>query len=291
MNITDLRQKIPHFVALTRLDRPIGIYLLLWPMLWALWFAAKGVPQPDVLLIFIVGTVLTRSAGCAINDYADRDFDAHVARTRDRPLATGVLSSREALGAAGILMLLALLLVLLTNKLTVQLSFIAVLLAVIYPFAKRYTHLPQVILGAAFGFAVPMAFAAQINALPALAWWIYLTAILWAMAYDTLYAIADRSDDLKIGIKSSAILFGRFDLSVVAAIQAIVITLLAIIGWQNGRGIVYFAGLVAAIGFVVYQLWLARDRDPKRCIRAFLNNNWLGMTVFAALVIDFALYP
>ena len=291
MNITDLRQKIPHFVALTRLDRPIGIYLLLWPMLWALWFAAKGVPQPDVLLIFIVGTVLTRSAGCAINDYADRDFDAHVARTRDRPLATGVLSSREALGAAGILMLLALLLVLLTNKLTVQLSFIAVLLAVIYPFAKRYTHLPQVILGAAFGFAVPMAFAAQINALPALAWWIYLTAILWAMAYDTLYAIADRSDDLKIGIKSSAILFGRFDLSVVAAIQAIVITLLAIIGWQNGRGIVYFAGLVAAIGFVVYQLWLARDRDPKRCIRAFLNNKWLGMTVFAALVIDFALYP
>jgi 4-hydroxybenzoate polyprenyltransferase len=291
VNITDLGQKFPHFVELTRLNRPIGIYLLLWPMLWALWFAAKGVPQIDVLLIFIVGTILTRSAGCAINDYADRDFDAHVARTRDRPLATGALSSREALGAAGILMLLALLLVLLTNKLTVQLSFIAVVLAVIYPFAKRYTHLPQVILGAAFGFAVPMAFAAQINALPALAWWMYLTAILWAMAYDTLYAIADRPDDLKVGIKSSAVLFGRFDLSIVAVIQAIVITLLAIIGWHNGRGIVYFAGLVAAIGFVVYQLWLAKDRDPKRCIQAFLNNNWLGMTVFVALVIDFALYP
>lgn len=291
MNITDLGQKFPHFVALTRLNRPIGIYLLLWPMLWALWFAAKGIPQIDVLLIFIVGTVLTRSAGCAINDYADRDFDAHVTRTQDRPLATGALSSKEALAAAAILMLLALLLVLLTNTLTIQLSVVAVLLAVLYPFAKRFTHLPQVILGAAFGFAVPMAFAAQTNTLPALAWWLYLGAILWAVAYDTLYAIADRTDDLKIGIKSSAILFGRFDLTIVAIIQTIVITILAIIGWENGRGIVYFAGLLAAIGFVVYQLWLAKEREPKRCVQAFLNNNWLGMTVFIALVIDFALYP
>lgn len=291
MKITDLRQKILHFVALTRLNRPIGIYLLLWPMLWALWFAAKGIPRIDVLLIFIIGTILTRSAGCAINDYADRDFDAHVTRTRDRPLATGALSPREALGAAGILMLLAFLLVLLTNTLTVLLSFAAVLLAVIYPFAKRYTHLPQVILGAAFGFAIPMAFAAQTNTLPALAWWLYLSAILWAMAYDTLYAIADRPEDLKIGIKSSAILFGRYDLLIVAVIQATVIGLLAVIGWQNGRGMVYFAGLFVAIGFVLYQLWLAKEREPGRCVQAFLNNNWLGLTVFVALVIDFALFP
>jgi len=291
LNITDLGQKFPHFVALTRLNRPIGIYLLLWPMLWALWFAAKGMPKIDILLIFIAGTILTRSAGCAINDFADRDFDGYVARTRDRPLATGALSTSEALGAAGFLMFLAFLLVLLTNKLTIQLSFLAVLLAVIYPFAKRYTHLPQIILGAAFGFAVPMAFAAQTNTVPALAWWLYLSAILWAMAYDTLYAIADRPDDLKIGIKSSAILFGRFDLIAIAITQSIVIFLLAAIGWQSGRGLVYFAGLIAAIGFVVYQLWLAKEREPKRCVQAFLNNHWLGMTVFVALVIDFAVHP
>ena len=291
MNITDLGQKYPHFVALTRLNRPIGIYLLLWPMLWALWFAANGVPRLDVLLIFIAGTVLTRSAGCAINDYADRDYDGHVQRTQDRPLATGALSTNDALGAAGILMLLALFLVLLTNALTVGLSVIAVLLATIYPFAKRYTHLPQIILGAAFGFAVPMAFAAQTNTVPVLAWWLFLSAVLWAVAYDTLYAIADRPDDLKIGVKSSAILFGRYDLLAVALTQALVIVLLAGIGLHTDRGFVYFVGLLAAIGFVVYQLWLARDREPARCVQAFLNNNWLGMTVFIALAIDFALYP
>lgn len=291
VNITHLRQKLPHFVALTRLDRPIGIYLLLWPMLWALWFAAKGFPKIDVLLIFIAGTILTRSAGCAINDYADRDFDAHVERTRNRPLATGELSPKEALGAAGILMFLAFLLVLLTNNLTIRLSVIAVLLAMIYPFAKRYTHLPQVVLGAAFGFAVPMAFAAQTNTLPVIAWWLYLCAILWAVAYDTLYAMADREDDIKIGIKSSAVLLGRFDLVMVAIIQAIVLSLLAFIGWQSERGVVYFAGLLAAIVFVLYQLWIAREREPGRCVQAFLNNNWLGLTVFVALVIDYALFP
>jgi len=212
VKITNFRQKLPHFVSLTRLDRPIGIYLLLWPMLWALWFAAEGVPNLGVLFIFIAGTVLTRSAGCAINDYADRDFDAHVTRTKDRPLATGALSTRDALYAGAFLMAVAFILVLFTNLLTIALSFVAVLLATIYPFAKRHTHLPQVILGAAFGFAIPMAYAAQLNAVPSQAWWLFLIAVIWAVAYDTLYAIADRPDDLKIGVKSSAILFGRFDL-------------------------------------------------------------------------------
>lgn len=291
VNYTDLGQKLPHFVALTRLNRPIGIYLLMWPMLWALWFAAKGIPRLDVLLIFVLGTVLTRSAGCAINDYADRDFDAHVARTRERPLATGALSPGDALLATAVLLGAAFLLVLLTNALTVQLSLLAAALAVAYPFAKRYTHWPQLVLGAAFGFAIPMAYAAQTNTVPSQAWWLYLAAILWALAYDTLYAMADRDDDLKIGIKSTAILFGRHDLLAVGLIQVVVIALLTFVGWQAGRGIVYYLSLLSAFGFVGYQLWIARERNPARCVQAFLNNNWLGMTVFAGLVLDFAITP
>ncbi|MGQ7845571.1 4-hydroxybenzoate octaprenyltransferase [Granulosicoccus sp. 3-233] len=291
MNYTDFGQKLPHFVALTRLNRPIGIYLLMWPMLWALWFAAKGIPRLDVLLIFILGTVLTRSAGCAINDYADRNFDAHVARTRSRPLATGALSARDALLSTAVLLSLAFLLVLLTNALTIGLSLLAAALAIAYPFAKRFTHWPQIVLGAAFGFAVPMAYAAQTNTVPAQAWWLYLAAILWALAYDTLYAMADRDDDLKIGIKSTAILFGRHDLLIVGLLQVSVLVLLTVIGWQDGRGIVYFLSLLSASGFIGYQLWIARERKPARCVQAFLNNNWLGMTVFAGLVLDFAIAP
>jgi 4-hydroxybenzoate polyprenyltransferase len=288
VNILTIRHKLPHFIALTRLDRPIGIYLLLWPMLWALWFAAEGLPSLDILVIFVLGTVLTRSAGCAINDYADRDFDGHVERTQSRPLATGALDAQDALFATLTLMILAFVLVLFTNALTIKLSFVAAALAVIYPFAKRYTHLPQVVLGAAFGFAVPMAFAAQNNHIPALGWWLYATAILWSVAYDTLYAMADREDDIKIGVKSSAILFGRHDLTVVAVTQLIVIGLLAAIGYASGRGPIYYAGLFASLGFIVYQLWLARDRRPSLCVQAFLNNNWLGMTVFLALAADYA---
>lgn len=291
MNITCLGQKLPHFIALTRLDRPIGIYLLMWPMLWALWFAAKGIPRLDVLLIMVLGTVLTRSAGCAINDYADRNFDAHVARTRNRPLATGALTPRDALLCTAVLMLLAFFLVLLTNPLTIALSAVALTLACVYPFAKRHTHWPQIILGAAFGFAVPMAFTAQTNSLPALAWLLYAAAIIWALAYDTLYAIADREDDLKIGIKSTAVLLGRYDLLFVGVIQIIFLALLTCAGWQSGRGGIYFAGLIASLGFVAYQLWIVRNRNPARCIQAFLNNHYLGMTVFIALVLDYALNP
>lgn len=291
MKISEFRQKIPHFVALTRLDSPIGIYLLLWPMLWALWFAAKGVPNLDVLFIFVLGTILTRSAGCAINDYADRDFDGHVERTQTRPLATGVLKPSEALLVAGALMLIAFILVLFTNTLTIAMSFAALLLAFTYPFAKRYTYLPQVILGAAFGFAIPMAFASQTNAVPHTAWWLFGTAVLWSVAYDTLYAIADRPDDLKIGVKSSAILFGKYDLTIVGIIQCVVLISLAFIGQHYDRGIVYFTGLIAASGFVIYQLWIARDRESTKCVQAFLNNSWLGMTVFIGLVIDYIINP
>ena len=291
VKISEFRQKLPHFVALTRLDRPIGIYLLLWPMLWALWFAAKGLPDLDVLFIFVLGTILTRSAGCAINDYADRDFDGHVQRTQGRPLATGALKPSEALLAAGALMLIAFILVLFTNTLTVAMSFVALLLAFIYPFAKRYTYLPQFILGAAFGFAIPMAFAAQTNTVPYTAWWLFGTAVLWSVAYDTLYAIADRPDDLKIGVKSSAILFGKYDLIIVGTIQCVVLISLALIGQQYDRGVVYFAGLIAASVFVIYQLWIARDRESTKCVQAFLNNSWLGMTVFIGLVIDYIINP
>ena len=291
VKISEFRQKLPHFVALTRLDSPIGIYLLLWPMLWALWFAAKGLPDLDVLFIFVLGTILTRSAGCAINDYADRDFDGHVQRTQGRPLATGALKPSEALLAAGALMLIAFILVLFTNTLTIAMSFVALLLAFIYPFAKRYTYLPQFILGAAFGFAIPMAFAAQTNSVPMTAWWLFGTAVLWSVAYDTLYAIADRPDDLKIGVKSSAILFGKYDLIIVGTIQCVVLISLALIGQQYDRGVVYFTGLIAASVFVIYQLWIARDREPTKCVQAFLNNSWLGMTVFIGLVIDYIINP
>ena len=287
MNSIDIREKLPAFVALTRLNRPIGIYLLMWPMLWAFWFAAEGVPHLPTLFVFILGTVLTRSAGCAINDYADRDFDAHVQRTSARPLATGALSPKEALQVTAILMGVAFMLVLTTNSLTIRLSFVAVILAVIYPFTKRYTHFPQVVLGAAFACAVPMAFAAQVNTLPATAWWLFATAVVWATAYDTLYAMADRTDDLKIGVKSTAILFGKFDLAAIALLQSIVVVLLAYTGVMHDRGVVYFAGLAGACGFIIYQLWICRHRDPALCLKAFLNNNWLGMCVFAALFIDY----
>jgi len=282
-------QKLPHYVSLTRLNRPIGIFLLLWPMLWALWFAADGWPNIDVLIIFVLGTVLTRSAGCAINDFADRHVDGHVARTRHRPLATGALSGREALAAAAVLMLVAFALVLLTNRLTITLSFIALLLASVYPFAKRFTHLAQVFLGAAFAFAIPMAYAAQTGALPPLAWILFVIAACWAVAYDTLYAMADREDDLKIGVKSTAILLGNKDILATGIIQLVVLASMVWVGMLKARGAVYFLALAAALVLVCYQLYLVRERNPQRCIQAFLNNNYLGLVVFVGIVIDYEL--
>ena len=284
-----LAAKLPHLVALTRLDRPIGILLLLWPTLWALWFAAGGVPPPGTLAIFVAGTVLTRSAGCAVNDFADRGIDGRVARTRHRPLATGALSGREALVAAAVLMALAFVLVLFTNRATVLLSFGALALATAYPFTKRVTHFPQVVLGAAFAFAIPMAFTAVTGAVGGVGWTLFAAAVAWAVAYDTLYAMADREDDLAIGVKSTAVILGRADLALVGAMHALVLALLVVVGVETGRGAFWYAGLAVAATLAALQLGLASDRDPAHCFRAFVDNHRLGMAVFVGLALDFAL--
>jgi len=286
-----VRDKLPHIVSLTRLDRPIGIYLLLWPTLWALWFAAGGVPDLDNLIIFVLGTILTRSAGCAINDYADRNLDAHVERTNSRPLATGALTGTEALVVAAVLMLAAFILVLFTNKLTIMMSFVALVLATIYPFTKRITYWPQAFLGIAFAFAVPMAFAAQINTVPVIGWLIFLAAVIMAIAYDTLYAIADREFDIKMGMKSTAILFGQKELIIVVGLQLTVLALLFVVGMLTDRGFAFNISLLLGIGFIVYQNKISQGRDPAQCIKAFLNNHYLGMTIFVGLVLDFAIKP
>ncbi|MDD5393486.1 MAG: 4-hydroxybenzoate octaprenyltransferase [Thiothrix sp.] len=285
-----MREKLHHYIRLVRLDRPIGIYLLLWPTLWALWIAAQGVPDFGILFVFVAGVVLMRSAGCAINDYADRDFDPHVQRTKTRPLAAGYITSREAVGVFAVLALLSFLLELYLNTLTIALSLVAVLLAVTYPFMKRFHHLPQVHLGAAFSWAIPMAFTAVSGEMPPLvAWLLFIAAVLWTTAYDTLYAMCDREDDLKIGIKSTAILFGQHDRLIVGILQVATLLLLALVGVLVGRGIWYWLGLLVASGFAVYQQWLIRNREPLPSLRAFLNNHWLGMAVFVGLATDYAL--
>ncbi len=279
--------RLRQYWLLMRFHRPIGIFLLLWPTLWALWIAAGGMPDPKILAVFVLGVVLMRAAGCVINDYADRDFDPHVARTRQRPIAAGRVSPGEALTLFGALCLAAFLLVLQLDGLTIALSLVAALLAASYPFMKRYTHLPQAYLGLAFGWAVPMAFAAQTGGVPPVAWWLLLATVLWALAYDTMYAMADREDDLKIGVKSSAILFGRYDRHLIAAIQVLMLGILGWVGRLSGLDGWYGLGLIAAAGLAVYQQWLIRDRRPDRCIRAFLNNHWLGMVVFLGIVLDY----
>jgi 4-hydroxybenzoate polyprenyltransferase len=272
---------------LTRQHRPIGWLLLYWPCFWALWIAADGVPDLDVFAVFTLGTILMRSAGCAINDYADRDFDPHVARTAVRPVAAGTVSPREALAVAALLALISFGLVLTMNALTVRLSFVGVLLAVSYPFAKRYTHWPQLHLGLAFGWAVPMGYAAQAGALPPTAWLLYLAAILWAMVYDTLYAMHDRPEDLRIGVKSTAILFGRGDRLAVGLFQLALLATLLAVGLIEGLGGYYWGGLVVATGLGLYHQWLVRERDPAACFHAFLHNNWLGIAVAAGVAADY----
>jgi len=284
-----LARKVNAYVALTRLNSPIGIYLLLWPMLWALWIAASGIPDLSVLFIFVAGTVLTRSAGCAINDYADRNFDNRVARTFSRPLAAGEISPKEALLVTAALMLLAFLLVLMTNALTIILAFVALGLACIYPFTKRITYWPQFVLGLAFAWAIPMAFAAQTGHLSLVTWWLFAAAVIWAMAYDTMYAMADREDDLKIGLKSTAILFGAADITMVALFQILMLSIMVGIGLALSRGPAYFIGVAFGLIFVVWQLYLIRGRDPARCIQAFFNNHYLGMTIFFGIVADYAI--
>lgn len=283
-----MKQKLLYYIQLVRLNRPIGIYLLLWPTLWALWFAAEGLPDLQILFIFIAGVVLMRSAGCAINDYADREFDPHVSRTKLRPLAAGLITPKEALIVFISLSLIAFLLALRLNALTLALSIVALLLAITYPFMKRFHHLPQVHLGAAFSWAVPMAFTAITGEFPSLiAWLLFIAAVLWTTAYDTMYAMCDREDDLKIGVKSSAILFGQHDRLIVGILQALTLILLGIVGILANRGLWYWLGLGVAIGFALYQQWLIRKREPMPSLQAFLNNHWLGMAIFIGLALDY----
>lgn len=282
-----VKDRLTQYALLMRLNKPIGIFLLLWPTLWALWIAAEGVPDPLVLIVFILGVVIMRSAGCVINDYADRDFDAQVARTRNRPIPADKVSADEALALSAVLVSLAFLLVLLMNRLTVLLAVVALLLAAMYPFMKRYTYLPQFNLGLAFSWAVPMAFAAQTNTIPEIAWLLLVATVLWAVAYDTMYAMVDREDDLQVGVKSTAILFDDADRPIIGIIQILMLVVLIIIGKQAELGISYYAGVTIAAALGAYQQYLIKDRKPQNCFQAFLNNNWFGAVIFCGLFIHY----
>ncbi len=284
-----VRERLQQYALLIRLDRPIGICLLLWPTLWGLWVAAEGFPDTGVLLVFIAGVFLMRSAGCALNDIADKRFDPAVSRTRARPLATGKVSPVEALMVAGSLIFVAFLLVLTTNMLTMQMACIAVMLAGIYPFMKRFTYLPQFFLGLTFGWAIPMAFAAQTNTIPQIAWLLLVANILWSVVYDTMYAMVDRADDLKIGIKSTAILFDDTDRIFIAIIQILMLIALLFVGKKTELGLGFFISLVISGCFFIYQLHLIWNREPEQCMRAFQNNNWVGLAIFTGLFLDYQL--
>ena len=287
MNIDRFENRLGEYALLMRLHRPIGIYLLLWPTLWALWLAGQGQPPRGVVLVFVLGVVLMRSAGCVINDIADRKFDPHVTRTRDRPLAAGRVSLSEAIALLLTLCLLAFALVLTQNTLTIQLAFAGLALALSYPFMKRFHSLPQVHLGAAFGWAIPMAYAAVIGELPAVAWLLFLGNVLWSVIYDTQYAMVDREDDLRIGVKSTAILFGKHDRRIIGYLQIALLAVLILIGLLAGRGGAYYLGLFVAAWFALYQQYLIRNQEPAACFQAFLNNNAFGLTVFCGLLLDF----
>ncbi|MCJ8298360.1 MAG: 4-hydroxybenzoate octaprenyltransferase [Pseudomonadales bacterium] len=283
-----LKNRLNIYIALTRFDKPIGSYLLLWPTLWALWIASDGNPDLTLIMVFTLGVFLTRSAGCVINDVADRKIDGKVKRTANRPLAKGLISTKEAVALFIFLMGSAFLLVLLTtNSMTVYLSFIALGLALLYPFMKRYTQLPQLVLGAAFGFGIPMAFTATSEQLPMLAWLLYFAKIFWTIAYDTMYAMVDRDDDLKIGVKSTAILFGQQDRLINGILQMLTLALLISVGFIANLGSIYYLGLRGMACLFVYQQYLIKDRDRDLCFKAFLNNHYAGLLVFIAIVLDY----
>ncbi|MFL2551514.1 MAG: 4-hydroxybenzoate octaprenyltransferase [Arenicellales bacterium] len=282
-------EKLKLYWRLARLDKPVGWLLLLWPTLWALWIAADGHPRPAIVAIFVLGVITMRAAGCVINDIFDRDLDPLVERTRTRPLASGAVTVREALMIFFLLLTIAFGFVLLLNRQTVWLAVVGAGIAASYPLAKRFTNLPQVYLGVAFSWGIPMAFTAQDSPLMPLAWWLLGTNLLWTVAYDTMYAMADRPDDLKAGIKSSAIMFGRFELAINTSLQAITLLSLALMGLYLGFGVIFYLGLGAAALTAVYQLYLCKDRDRQRCFKAFLNNIWFGGFVFAGLFFAYAL--
>lgn len=287
--MTNIWHQLQPYWQLTRMHRPIGILLLLWPTLMALWIAAKGIPDSKILLIFIAGVVLMRAAGCAINDYADRHIDGQIWRTENRPLATGALTAKQALLTFSVLSLAALLLVLQLNIFTITLSLVAAMLATLYPFMKRLTYLPQLVLGLAFGWAIPMAFAAQSNTLPGIVWWLLLANVVWTTMYDTFYAMADREDDLQAGVKSTAILFGKNDLLIQGLLQLAYLLIMVWIGLQLQLSLVFYLGLVIAALLFVYQLWLCKARERQACLQAFLNNNWVGAIVFLGVVMHYGL--
>ena len=281
--------RLREYLKLIRFDRPIGTLLLLWPTLWALWLAGEGNPSITNLAVFAVGVFLMRSAGCVINDFADRNIDGRVERTKQRPLATGSVSVREALLLFIVLSAAAFMLVLMTNELTIMLSFVAIALASSYPFMKRYTYLPQVVLGAAFAWSVPMAYAAETSTLPHKVWLLYLGTLVWTVAYDTIYAMVDREDDLKIGVKSTAILFGQADKAMIACLQALTLIILYFAGVQHNLSYGYHLAIVAVAVLFVYQQHLLRYRVKSECFKAFLNNNWVGLIIFVGIVADTSL--
>jgi 4-hydroxybenzoate polyprenyltransferase len=282
-----LGRNLSRYQRLTRLNRPIGIWLLLWPTLWGLWIAGQGRPSESVLVVFVLGTIVVRSAGCIVNDLVDRKLDAHVWRTADRPLATGEVAPLEAVLLFIGLMLIALGLVATMNPLTIQLAVAGAIVTVIYPFMKRLIAAPQLVLGLAFAWGVPMAFAAEIGAVPRIGWLLYLTSIVWVLIYDTEYAMADREDDLRMGVKSTAILFGEMDRAILGCLQVVLLIGLALLGQSVEMGVWYYGGLAVASLFGMRQQFLIRDRDRERCVDAFLNNAWLGGAVFAGIVLDY----
>ena len=282
-----LIERLNVYEKLMRLDKPIGILLLLWPTLWGLWIAGFGQPHWMIVWIFVMGTVLMRSAGCVINDYADRDIDPLVARTKHRPLAAGLISKEEALALASTLALISFALILPLNKLTLMLSVPAVLLAASYPYTKRFFALPQAYLGIAFGFGIPMAFAAQTGHIPALAWYLLVANVFWAIAYDTEYAMVDREDDVKIGIKTSALTFGKYDVAAVMLCYAIMLGILTWVGMKLSFKWPYYLGLATAAGLMAYHYRLIRRREPAKCFKAFLHNNWVGAAIFVGIALNY----
>jgi 4-hydroxybenzoate polyprenyltransferase len=284
------RARIDAYLRLLRLDKPIGTLLLLWPTLSALWFAANGAPRVSLVAIFAVGTLVMRSAGCAFNDWADRNFDSAVKRTASRPLAAKIIAPWEALVLAAVLALTALLLILPTNRATIAWSIPAVAIAIAYPFFKRFFALPQAFLGIAFSFGIPMAFAAVQNAVPPFAWVLLAINLFWVVAYDTEYAMVDRDDDVNVGIRTSALTFGRFDVAAVALCYAIYLGAMMLVGFRNAMGTIYYLGLAVAFAFAVQHLWWIRTRERDACFRAFLDNHWLGFAVFSGVALDFAVH-
>ena len=282
-----ITERLSLYIQLTRLHRPIGILLLLWPTLWGLWIAGEGYPAWHIALIFVLGTVLMRSAGCVINDYADRHIDKHVKRTRERPITSGRIAPNEALWVAAALAIFAFLLIQPLNNLTLLLSVPAVLLAASYPFTKRFFAIPQAYLGIAFGFGIPMAFAAQLGSVQPVAWLLLVANVFWAIAYDTEYAMVDRDDDIRLGIHSSALFFGKYDVAAVMACYAITLALLACAGQITGLGWMYYTGLLVATGIALYHYTLIKNRSREACFAAFLHNNWFGAAVFAGIALDY----